>query len=113
MRYNNSSDQRIFARIRKELPVRILVANNGQEYSAKTLDISAQGIGIESDSKLPLHMPLEIWLELSEKQSPFYTRGEIVWSQDLAEANRQRAGIQLEKAELVGLAPVLWGAKRT
>jgi hypothetical protein len=108
MRYDNSHDRRIFARIRKSLPIRILAAGQDEERKAETVDISAHGIGIESKDKLSPQTRLEIWLELPENRGPFYTRGEVVWSQALAGTNKQRTGIRLEKAELIGLAPVLW-----
>ncbi len=109
MRINNSNDRRLFARIRKSLPIRILATDQVEEYKAKTVDISAQGIGIESKEKLFPQTRLEIWLELPENRGSFYTRGEVVWSQTLSDTNKQRSGIRLEKAELVGLTPILWG----
>lgn len=108
MRINNSNDRRIFARIRKSLPIRILAAGQDEECNAKTVDISAHGIGIESKKRLSPQTRLEMWLELPENRGPFYTRGEVVWSRTLAGTNKQRAGIRLERAELIGLAPVLW-----
>jgi c-di-GMP-binding flagellar brake protein YcgR len=108
MRINNSNDRRIFARIRKSLPIRILAAGQDEEYKAETVDISAHGIGIESKEKLSPQTRLEMWLELPENRGPFYTRGEVVWSRPLSDTNKQRSGIRLEKAELIGLAPILW-----
>lgn len=108
MRINNSGDHRIFARIRRTLPIRILAAGQDEECKAETVDISAHGIGIESNKKLSPNTPLEMWLELPGNLGPFYTRGEVVWSQASAAKDKLRAGIRLEKAELMGLAPVLW-----
>jgi len=108
MRYDNSHDRRIFARIRKSLPIRILAVGQDEEHKAETVDISAHGIGIESERKLSPQTRLEMWLELPENRGAFYTRGEVVWSQALTDTNKQRVGIRLEKAELMGLAPILW-----
>jgi c-di-GMP-binding flagellar brake protein YcgR len=108
MRTNNSADHRLFARIGRALPIRILAAGQDKEYKAETVDISAQGIGIESNKRLSPNTQLEMWLELPENQGSFYARGEVVWSQASAGRDKQRVGIRLEKAELMGLTPILW-----
>ena len=109
MRYDNGSDdRRVFARIRKALSVRFLASGQDEECKAETVDISAHGLGILGDGKLSPNTQMEIWLELPENRGPFYTRGEVVWSWPLPDRSKQRTGIRLEKAELIGLAPVLW-----
>lgn len=105
---NNSNDRRVFARIRKTLPIRFLASGQDEECNAETVDISAHGIGIESQEKLSPQTRLEMWLELPGNRGPFYTRGEVVWSRPLTDTTKHRTGIQLEKAELMGLAPILW-----
>jgi hypothetical protein len=107
MENNNSEDRRIFARIAKALPVRFLASGQDTECRAETTDISAQGVGIVSRRRLAPQTRLEMWLDLPNSHNPFYTRGEVVWSSS-ADAAEQRAGIRLDKAELIGLAPVLW-----
>ena len=109
MQGENSADRRIFGRIPAKLPIRFLASGEDREFRGKTVDISANGIGLLSEEGLPLQAPLEIWLDLPNGRGPFYTRGEVVWSSASDEAKRQRLGIRLEKAELMGLAPVLWG----
>lgn len=105
---NNSADRRIFARIPKILPVRFLASGWDKESQGQTVDISATGIGLLSEEKFSPQTSLEIWLELPDKQNPFYTRGKVVWSRFLADKAKQHSGIRLEKAELMGLAPILW-----
>lgn len=109
MQDNNSTDRRIFARMPIALPIRILASGQDKECRAQTIDISANGIGLQSKEKLSPQASLEMWLELPENRGPFYTRGEVVWSRASTDAAEHRAGIRLEKAELMGLAPVLWG----
>ncbi len=108
MQNNNSTDKRMFARIPIRLPMRFLASGMGKECPGQTVDISANGIGLLCKEKLPPKTPLEMWLELPNSRSPFYTRGEVVWSSPMGEAVEQRTGVRLEKAELLGLAPVLW-----
>lgn len=108
MQNNNSNDRRVFARIPKRLPIRLLPSGQDKESTAETVDISAHGIGIMSEKKLSPKDTLEMWLVLPDRRGPFYTRGEVVWSSPLADTAKQRIGVRLEKAELMGLAPVLW-----
>ena len=108
MRNNNSTDRRIFARIPMPLSIRLLAAGQDKESMAQTVDISANGIGLLTKDKLFPQTSLEMWLELPESQSPFYTRGEVVWSRPSTEVTKYRCGVHLEKAELMGLAPILW-----
>jgi hypothetical protein len=49
-----------------------------------------------------------MWLDIPDQHEPLYTRGEVAWSQTLPDTGQQRLGIRLEKAELMGLARVLW-----
>jgi len=108
MKNNNSTDRRIFARIPITLPIRFLNSRRDEECQGDTVDVSANGIGLESKEKLSPQTPLEMWLDLPETASPFYTRGEVVWSSSKGEVDKQRLGVRLDKAELMGLAPVLW-----
>jgi len=108
MKNNNSADQRMFARIPISLPMRFLTPGQNKECKAETVDVSANGIGLVSKEKLSPRSSLEMWLDLPNSQTPFYTRGEVVWSRPFSEADKYRAGIHLERAELMGLAPVLW-----
>jgi hypothetical protein len=80
--------------------------DTGSEGQAMTLDISAKGIGLVSGFALKPRAALEMWLEVSDKQEPIYTRGEVVWSEK-AESGNFTAGINLEKANLMDLSRLL------
>lgn len=105
-------DRRVFARIDVKFPLRFLEPGSGREGEAEAVDISANGVGFIGKEKLAVKTPLEMWLEIPDHHAPFYTRGEVVWSEDLADTNRYRAGIRLERAELMGLARALWIKRR-
>lgn len=108
MQNNNSTDRRLFARIPAELPIRLLASGQEDEYQAQTIDVSANGIGLVCNERFSPQTSLEMWLELPNNKSSFYTRGEVVWSQQVGDKDEYRTGVRLEKAELVGLAPILW-----
>ena len=108
MKCNTVKDRRIFARIPTALSIRFLASGEERECQGQTVDISANGIGLLNEERLSPQTSLEMWLELPNGHGTFYTRGEVVWSHFLADEAKQRSGIRLEKAELMGLAPVLW-----
>ena len=108
MNNKNSADRRVFARIPIRLPIRFLASGRDKECPGQTIDISANGIGLLCKENLPPNTPVEMWLDLPETNSPFYTRGEVIWSDSPTIPAQQRIGVRLDKAELMGLAPVLW-----
>jgi hypothetical protein len=105
-------DRRVFERINTRLPVRFLDPSNGREGKADTFDISANGLGLVTNESLPAMTPLEIWLGIPDHHEPLYTRGEVIWSEPLPGTGEHRVGVRLEKAELMGLARVLWVKER-
>ena len=105
-------DRRIFERINVSFPLSFLDSNSGREGEAETTDISANGVGFVTKERLAGATPLELWLHIPDKHEPFYARGQVVWSGSSADEERQRIGVRLEKAELMGLARALWIKKR-
>jgi len=101
-------DRRIFARIPIGLSIRFLGSNMDSECRGQTIDVSANGVSFTSEESFSPQTALEMWLDLPENQGPFYTRGKVVWSSNSSDASRRRIGVHLEKAELMGLAPILW-----
>jgi len=105
-------DQRLFARIAARFPLRFLDPSSGIEGDAETVDISANGIGLVANENLAVRTPLEMWLSIPDHHEPFYTRGEVVWSQAQPDTGLKRVGVRLEKAEFMGLARALWIRRR-
>ena len=105
-------DRRVFERINTRLPVKFLDPLSGREGQADTTDISANGLGLVTNESLPAMTSLEMWLGIPDQHEPFYTRGEVVWSEPLPGTGAHRIGVRLEKAELMGLARVLWLKER-
>ena len=99
-------DRRIFARFPTEFPLRFLDLNRGKEGQAQTQDISAKGIGFLTNEELSAHTSLEMWLEIPDKGEPLYARGEVAWSKPQG-ADEYRVGVNLERADLMGMSRVL------
>jgi hypothetical protein len=99
-------DRRIFQRFNIRFPVKLLDLNSGQEINAETSDISAKGLGIWSKDTLNPHTPLEAWLKIPDRGEPLYTRGNVVWSKPEG-SGEYHLGIDLERADLMGLSRIL------
>jgi len=99
-------DRRIFERFKAALPIRFLSLKENSEGKGLTEDVSAKGIGLLAENELAPRAPLELWLEIPDKGEPLYARGEVVWSKML-QPNKYRVGVNLEKADLMGLSRVL------
>lgn len=103
---SDMEDRRVFQRFNVNFPVKLLDGDSSQEIEASTNDVSAKGVGICTDRQLVFGAPVEVWLSIPDHGEPLYTRGTVAWSK-LESANRYRAGIALEKADLMGLSRVL------
>jgi len=99
-------DKRVFERFPARFPLRFLDPKENKEGEAQICDVSAKGVGVLSKEQLKPHSTLEMWLKIPDKGEPLYTRGEVVWSAP-GGMNEYRAGINLEKADLMGLSRVL------
>ena len=98
-------DRRIFARFPVNYPLKFIDLRANKEGEAKTQDISAKGIGLVTNEEFNPHTPLELWLDIPDRGEPLYTRGEVVWSKML-EPNKYRVGVELEKADLMGMSRI-------
>ena len=98
-------DHRIFERFRKEFSARF-IGLDGKEGVAQTFDVSAKGLGLSTSHELESQANLEIWLDVPNSTDPLYTRGQVVWTR-LAGTAGYRSGIELEKADLMGISRLL------
>lgn len=99
-------DRRIFERFQTSFPVRFIDLKENREGAAQTQDISAKGIGFMVKDELKLRTPLELWLQVPDKGEPLYTRGYVAWSR-MVTPNEFRIGVNLERADLMGMSRVL------
>ena len=102
----NMEDRRIFERFTARFPLRFLSAVENKEGQAVTRDISAKGVGFVTDEELVPHTGLEMWFEVPDKGEPIYARGQVAWLRR-AEPAKFRAGVELEKADFMGISRVL------
>ena len=103
------SDKRIFARFPVNVPVRFIGEKENKEVVAETVDVSAKGVGIITEENLAPHSTVEAWLDVPDGAEPLYARAEVVWSKPL-ENGKYRCGLNLEKADLMGLSRILRAA---
>lgn len=102
---NDMNDHRIFERFPVDIAARYLNPDTGKESLAKIQDVSAKGLGLAVSEELRLHAALEIWLEMKDKKDSLYTRGKVVWEKPEG-INNYRLGVELEKADLMGISRV-------
>ena len=103
---NAMDDHRIFERFPVEMAARYLNPDTGRENLAKIQDVSAKGLGLTVSEELRLHTALEIWLEMKNKGETLYTRGKVVWGKPEG-INNYRLGVELDKADLMGISRVI------
>ncbi len=99
-------DRRIFQRFNIRFPIKLLDLNTGKEINAETGDVSAKGLGVWSRETLSPRTPLEAWLKIPDRGEPLYTRGNVVWSKPEGKGE-YHLGIDLERADLMGLSRIL------
>lgn len=106
MENSGSQDRRIFERMPANLGLRYLAPGQAVECKGMTCDISAKGIGFVSDHNLGLNTDLEFWLDQQDHKGVLYTRGKVAWSRPQG-VRQFRIGVNLEKADLMGLSRVI------
>ena len=98
-------DHRIFERFKKEFSARF-ISVDGKEGLGQTFDVSAKGLSLSTSHELESRTALEIWLDVPNSVDPLYTRGQVVWSRLGGKAGF-RSGIELERADLMGISRLL------
>ena len=71
----------------------------GTVVRCSTKDVSANGIRIQVDQRVPEGFLLELWVEVSNHPTKFYLFGEVRWCRELGEGNRHLIGIELKDGE--------------
>ena len=99
-------DQRIFQRLRSELPSRIRKENSNQERSILVKNLSAQGANILSTQEVSLKERLSLFFEYPDSVQPLEIKGEVVWV-GKEDPHFWRAGIQFNKINLMRTSRIL------
>lgn len=100
------NDRRIFERFPARFSMNLLCDGEMWERKATTFDVSAKGIGFVVERHLLPQTPIELWLSLPDNAEPLYTRGKVVWSKP-CDNETCSAGVELERADLMGISRVL------
>ncbi len=101
-------DRRIFVRIPVKLPLRFFAKKGEKEKRAEILNISANGIGFTTKTKLSPNTPLKMWVNMPQYSEPLCITGNVIWCKKPGIFTRLwRAGVQLERADLIGLGKIL------
>lgn len=100
------ADKRVFARFPTRLSMKLIDLILNKESQAQAQDISAKGIGFLAHEELKPLTPIEMWLQVPDKGAPFYTRGEVMWS-EMVGPDQYKTGVNLERADLMGMSRIL------
>jgi hypothetical protein len=103
---NNYKDRRVFERFTVNLPTRFINLRKNVEGNAYVQDVSAKGLCLLAADEMMPFSPVELWLDIPDKGEPLYARGEVVWSSH-TDAGNWRVGINLERADLMGVSRIL------
>ncbi|MGE5196999.1 MAG: PilZ domain-containing protein [Deltaproteobacteria bacterium] len=106
MEEENFFDRRIFERIPAKISLKFMSQDSDKENSALTNDVSAKGLSLIADEHLMPNTPLEMWLQIPDRDGRLYARGRVVWSERLG-PNQYRSGVDLERPELMGMSVIL------
>lgn len=104
---SDSRDRRIFERFSARFPLRFIDLKRNKEGQAEVSNVSAKGLGIVAAEPFTADTPLEMWLDIPDKGEPVYCRGGVVWCKSGQPGQQCCAGIDLEKADLMGLSRLL------
>ncbi|MCM8789543.1 MAG: PilZ domain-containing protein, partial [Candidatus Omnitrophica bacterium] len=99
-------DRRIFERFEAKIPLRFIDLTGNKEGEASVQDASAKGVGFVCKEQILPQSTIEMWIKVPDKGEPLYARGKVVWSKP-ADLNKYRVGVNLDRADLMGLSRIL------
>lgn len=102
----NQNDRRFFVRIPVSFSLKFSLAGSPVQSAGTVNNVSIRGLGLSTSFSLSRGSALDCWLFLSGKHQPFYTKGEVMWTQQ-EEDKTFRAGISLSTPVTAGVAHVL------
>lgn len=66
----------------------------GTTVSCCTVNISACGLKLQSESKIPIGSTLDIWIDISERPTKFFLSSDVRWSRDREDGSYE-LGVEL------------------
>ena len=103
---SDSKDRRQHARQARDERVVVQIVSStrdtlppGTVVRCATKDVSAQGLRIQLDQKVPEGFEIELWVEISNHPSKFYLAGEVKWCKEVEAGKRYLVGIELTEGK--------------
>jgi hypothetical protein len=103
---SKNSNRRRHARQLRDERVVVQVASStrdtlppGSIVRCSTKDVSASGMRLQVNQRVPEGSTLELWVEASNHPTKFYLCGEVKWCRELDETERYLIGIELKDGE--------------
>jgi len=98
-----SADKRRESRLAEEMAIQLLAFSTpegkqevGSLKIIRTIDISAGGMQIELNARIPVKSTLQLRLQTKGRPKPFTLKGEVRWTyQDRLDAKRHYVGFRL------------------
>jgi len=108
---SDSKDRRQHARQPRDERVVVQIISStrdtlppGTVVRCATKDVSAKGLRIQLDQKVPEGFHLELWVEISNHPTKFYLAGEVKWCREVEAGKRYLVGVELNEGETEDLA---------
>jgi hypothetical protein len=98
-------DRRTFERFKLKLFLNGYYTNSIEKFPLHAHDISAEGMGIISDKKLPLGSLVSMSLQVPGINKELPAQGKVIWSEQLEDGFR--AGLALEQTGCMEVSTVL------
>jgi N-acetyl-anhydromuramyl-L-alanine amidase AmpD len=99
-------EKRSFPRFTVSIPLCYTQSDSNRTIQAQTHDISALGLCIVTDEKLPAGDCLGICFQMVDNAEQIYRKGRVVWSGP-GDYNKFKIGVQLEEPKLKPISMVL------
>ena len=99
------TDRRIFERFRINLHLVCVPKEPGDNREVNAFDISAQGLGLISDTNLTPGAKCDLTLRIPALDKEFPAHGTVIWTKKFN--TRFRCGLQLDPSHLMGISTVL------
>ena len=102
----NDKEKRKFVRFLIAIPLKYAALNIEKRNETRTVDISAQGLGLITTEELPLNTPLNICLKIPDNNEEILLEAQVVWT-DKLDKSGYSSGLKLNGAQIKPIPLVL------
>ena len=100
------TEKRVFPRFPVSIPLCCFYGDTQVQIHGKTHDISAEGLGMVLDTKMPPGTELHLYLEMPDNRERIERNAQVVWIQEV-DSGMYRMGLKLQTAPLKPIPLVL------